>query len=105
MIFNKNENLSSRYVVPYMFLYQVKKVEYYLKLPSELSLIHPEFHVSILNKCISDPVYIVPTEGLGVYENLSYKEFPVEIIDRLFKNLRNKQVALVKVIWRNHLVE
>ncbi|XP_069150471.1 uncharacterized protein [Solanum lycopersicum] len=30
---------------------------------------------------------------------------PVEILDRQVKNLRNKEIATVKVLWRNHLVE
>ena len=38
-------------------------------------------------------------------ENLSYEEVLVEILDRQVKRLRNKEVASVKVLWRNHLVE
>ena len=38
-------------------------------------------------------------------ENLSYKEVLVEILDRNVKKLRNKEVASVKVLWRNHIVE
>ena len=44
-------------------------------------------------------------EGLGVDENLSYEEVRVEILDRLVKRLRNKEIATLKVLWRNHLVE
>ena len=47
---------------------------------------------------------ILPIEGLRVDENLSYEEFPVEILDRQVKKLRNKEVASVKVLWRNHIV-
>ena len=38
-------------------------------------------------------------------ENLSYEEVLVEILDLQVKKLRNKDVASVKVVWRNHLVE
>ncbi|WMV32635.1 hypothetical protein MTR67_026020, partial [Solanum verrucosum] len=38
-------------------------------------------------------------------ESLSYEEVPVEILDRQVKRLRNKEIASVKVLWRNHLVE
>ena len=48
---------------------------------------------------------ITPFEGLGVDENLSYKEVPVDILDRQVKELGNKKVSTVKVLWRNHLVE
>ena len=47
----------------------------------------------------------MPFEGLGVDENLSYKEVPVDILDRQVKELGNKKVSTVKVLWRNHLVE
>ena len=59
----------------------------------------------MLKKCLGDPASILPLEGLGVDEDLSYKEEPVEILDRHVKRLRNKEIATVKVLWRNHLVE
>ena len=59
----------------------------------------------MLKKCLGDPKSILPVKGLGVNENLSYEEVPVEISDRKVKQLRNKDVSTVKVLWRNHLVE
>ena len=59
----------------------------------------------MLKKCKSDPVSILPIEGLGVDENLYCEEVLVEILDRQVKKLRNKEVASVKVLYRNHLVE
>ncbi|KAL5540066.1 hypothetical protein UlMin_045796 [Ulmus minor] len=44
-------------------------------------------------------------EGDFIDEKLSYEERPVRILDRKTKELRNKTVALVKVLWRNHAVE
>ena len=48
---------------------------------------------------------ILPLEGLEVDANLSYEEVPVEVLDQQAKKLRNKEVASVKIIWKNHLVE
>ena len=59
MRFDKKRKLSSRYVGPYQILKRVKKVSYELELPNELSLVHPVFHVSMLKKCIGDPVSIL----------------------------------------------
>ncbi|KAH0684407.1 hypothetical protein KY289_022159 [Solanum tuberosum] len=42
---------------------------------------------------------------VGVDESLSYEEVLVENLDRQVKRLRNKEIASVKVLWRNHLVE
>ena len=38
-------------------------------------------------------------------DDLSYEEQPVQILGREEKELRNKTISLVKVLWRNHLVE
>ncbi|KAH0644862.1 hypothetical protein KY284_032746 [Solanum tuberosum] len=105
MRFGKKGKLSPQFVGPYQILKRIGKVAYELDFPNELAPVHPVFHVSMLKKCIGDPVSIIPLEGLGVDESLSYEEIFVEILDRQVKRLRNKEVAFVKVLWRNHLVE
>ena len=47
----------------------------------------------------------LPIEGLCVKDNLYFKEFLFKILDMQVKNLRNKDVVSVKVLWKNHLVE
>ena len=47
--------------------------------------------------------YLLKVWGVDVI--LSYEKVPVEILDRLIKRLRKKDIAIVKVLWRNHLVE
>ncbi|WMV29489.1 hypothetical protein MTR67_022874 [Solanum verrucosum] len=103
--FGKKGKLSPCYVGPYQILRRVGNVAYELDFPNELASVHPVFHVSMLKKCIRDPTSIVPLEGLGFRENLSYEVISIEILNRQVKKLSNKQVAFVKVLWRNHLVE
>ncbi|WMV24784.1 hypothetical protein MTR67_018169 [Solanum verrucosum] len=105
MRFGKKGKLSPRYVGPYHILRCVGKIAYELDFPNELASIHPIIHVSMLKKCVCDSKSIVSLEGLGVDENLSYEEVPVEISDWQVKMLRNKEGATVKVLWRNELVE
>ena len=83
---------------PYEILQRVGKVAYELKLPSEFAWVNPIFHVSMLKKCIGDPESILPIEGLGVEDNLSYEEVLVQILYRKVKKLRNKEVVSVKVL-------
>ena len=52
----------------------------------------------MLKKCLGDSTSILPLEGLRVEEDLFFEEVPVEILDRLIKRLRNKEVATVKVL-------
>ncbi|WMV41070.1 hypothetical protein MTR67_034455 [Solanum verrucosum] len=105
MRFGKKGKLSPRYVGPYHILRRVGKVAYELDFPNELVSVHPIFHISLLKKCVSYLTSIVPLEGLGVKQNLSYEKLLVEILDRQVKKLRNKEVASMKVLWRNHSVE
>ncbi|KAA0035733.1 pol protein [Cucumis melo var. makuwa] len=56
-------------------------------------------------KYVPDPSHVVDYEPLEIDENLSYAEQPVEVLAREVKTLRNKEIPLVKVLWRNHRVE
>ena len=70
-----------------------------------LALVYPIFLVSMIIMCISDLKSILPIKGLRVKDNLFYEEVPIQILDRKGKKLRNKEVASVEVLWKNHLVE
>ncbi|XP_075080574.1 uncharacterized protein LOC142166060 [Nicotiana tabacum] len=56
-------------------------------------------------KFMRDPSLMVPTEIIGVKDSLSYEEIPVAILDRQICKLKTKEIASVKVIWRNQKVE
>ena len=56
----------------------------------------------MLKRCSSDVESILPIDGVGVKDNLSDEEVPVKILDRQIKKLRNKEVASVKVLWKNN---
>ncbi|KAL5740169.1 hypothetical protein ACOSQ2_029349 [Xanthoceras sorbifolium] len=71
----------------------------------ELKKIYNVFHVSMLRRYRSDPSHSVETESIEIQPNLTYEEEPVEILDRELKELRNKTVPLVKILWRNHNME
>lgn len=78
---------------------------YEFKFPIEVSLVLLVFHVSMPKNWIGDPVSILPLEGLEVDANHSYEEVSVEILEWKLKNLRNKEIASVKILWKSHLVE
>ncbi|XP_049405240.1 uncharacterized protein LOC125868691 [Solanum stenotomum] len=81
MRFGKKGKLSPRYNGPY----QISK--------------------RIGNKCMGDPSLILPTENIRIKDSLSYEEIPVQMLDRQVRRLRMKDVASVKVLWRNQFVE
>ncbi|XP_070032286.1 uncharacterized protein [Nicotiana tomentosiformis] len=59
----------------------------------------------IESKVVGDPSLIVPVEAIEVNEELTYEEIPVAILDGQVWKLRNKEIASVKVLWRNYQVE
>jgi len=83
----------------------IVKVSHELELPNDLVLVHLIFHVSLLKKCVGDMTSVVPLEGLGLKENLSYEEGLVEILDQQVRKLKNKEGTSLKVLWRNQVVE
>ncbi|XP_070023189.1 uncharacterized protein [Nicotiana sylvestris] len=85
--------------------WRIGQVAYKLELPPEISLVHPVFHGSMLKKIVGDPSVIVPIGAIEVNEELSYEEIPVAILDRQVQKLRTKEIASVKVLWRNQQVE
>ena len=78
---------------------------YRLELPEELSRVHNVFHISMLRKYILDPSHVLEAPEIELRDDLSYEEQPVQILGREDKELDNKTISLVKVLWRNHLVE
>ena len=78
---------------------------YRLDLPEELARVHNVFHISMLRGYISDPSHVVEAPEIELRDDLSYEKQSVQILGREEKELRNKTISLVKVLWRNHLVE
>ncbi|KAL0536899.1 hypothetical protein IC582_025862 [Cucumis melo] len=103
--FEKRGKLSPRFVGPFEILERIGPVAYRLALPPSLTTAHDVFHVSMLRKYVPDPSHVVDYEPLEIDENMSYTEQPVEILAREVKTLRNKEIPLVKVLWRNHRIE
>ena len=54
---------------------------------------------------MGDPASVVTLESVEVKDRLSYEDVPVQILDRQVRRLRNKEVALVKVLGRSQSVE
>jgi hypothetical protein len=59
----------------------------------------------MLRKADLDPTRILPQIPMEVREDLTMEVQPVQIMDRSIKELRNKKVSLVKVLWRNSQIE
>ena len=105
MRFGKKGKLSPRFIGPYEVIEKVGPMAYRLALPPDLEKIHNVFHVSMLRRYLSDLSHVVFSETIELRLDLTYEEEPVEILAREVKELRNKKIMLVKVLWRNHKTE
>ncbi|KAK6118822.1 hypothetical protein DH2020_047435 [Rehmannia glutinosa] len=98
----KGGKLSPRYVGPYKILQRIGKLAYRLELPAPYAGMHGVFHVSRLKKYQLDPEHIITRDTLPLMENLSYTERPIWIIDQQIRQLRKREISIVKVVWQNH---
>ena len=105
MRFGKNGKLNPRFISPYEVIEKVGPVVYRLELPPELEKIYNVFHVSMLRRYRSDSSHVVSSETIELRPDLTYEKEPVEILAHEVKQLRNKLITLVKVLWRNHKTE
>ncbi|GKB59053.1 putative reverse transcriptase domain-containing protein [Tanacetum coccineum] len=95
--FGKRGKLNPWYIVPFKILKRVGPVAYTLELPEELSNVHSTFHVSNLNKCLSDESLVNPMKELLLDDKLNFVEEPIEIMDREVKQLRQSRIPISKV--------
>ena len=101
---SKNK-LAPRYVGPFEILDRIGPVAYRLALPPALERMHNVFHVSQLRKYVPNPDHIVSYGPLQIQQDMSYTEEQMQILDRKEKQLRSKNIPLVKVLWRNQQIE
>ena len=100
--FGRRGKLRPRYIGPYEIIARVGPGAYILDLPPELFKVHNVFNVSMLRKYIPDPSHVLRDQQVELKDNLTYKEQPMQIVDRREQILWNKIIPLVKVLWENH---
>ncbi|WMV19066.1 hypothetical protein MTR67_012451 [Solanum verrucosum] len=59
----------------------------------------------MLKKYHGNESCIIRWDSVLLDENLSYEEEPVAILDREVRKLRSKEIASIKIQWKNQTVE
>ncbi|GJT16099.1 putative reverse transcriptase domain-containing protein [Tanacetum coccineum] len=78
---------------------RVGEVAYVLELLEEMKGIHNTFHVSYLRKCLADATSVVTLDDIEIDLELTSQEDLEAILGRKIRQLRNKEIPLVKVKW------
>lgn len=94
--------LSPWYIGWYDIIETINPIAYILDFPVELEHAHNVFHVSQLRKYILNLDHVLVTEPIEVIEDLTYEECLIQTLAHRDKQLHNKQLTLVKVLWANH---
>ena len=55
--------------------------------------------MSQLRKYISDPTHVIRPDTVQLKNNLTFDAMLIQILDKKVKELRGRQIPLVKVIW------
>ncbi|KAA3477531.1 polyprotein [Gossypium australe] len=103
--FGRKGKLSPRFIGPYEIVERIEPVAYRLALPLELEKIHNVFHISMLRRYRSDPSHVISLVDVEIQVDLTYNEELIKILALQIKELRNKRIALVKVLWHKHEIE
>jgi hypothetical protein len=94
--------LAPRYVGPFTILSKRGELAYQLELPPNFPDVHDVFHVSQLKRCFKDPIRGVDYEALDLQEDLSYREYPVRILDEAERKTRRQTIKFLKIQWSHH---
>jgi hypothetical protein len=100
--FGVKGKLAPRYIGPYHILAKRGAAAYKLDLPPSLSAFHNVFHVSQLKQCLQVPTEETKMENLDLQPDLSYREYPIRILDQKECVTRNCSIKFLKVQWSNH---
>ncbi|KAA3472728.1 Retrotransposable element Tf2 [Gossypium australe] len=103
--FGRKGKLSPRFIGSYEVIEKIRLVAYQLALPTELKRIHNVFYVSMLRHYRSDPSHVISPAEVEIQPDMTYGEKSINILAREVKQLRNKSIALIKVLWQRHGVE
>src|SRR6187551_1451454 len=95
--FKVKGKLSPRFIGPFKIVDRKGEVAYQLELPARLSDVHDVFHISQLKKCLRVPKEELPLDELDVQDDLTYKEYPAEILETAERVTRSKVIKMCKV--------
>jgi hypothetical protein len=103
--FGLKGKLAPRYIGHFEIIEACGTVAYRLCLPSQLAAIHDVFCISQLKKCIKVPTEIIEQQAIEIEPDLSYAEWPIQILDTKERTTRRRKIRMYKILWDHHTEE
>jgi hypothetical protein len=100
--FGINGKVAPRYIGPYAIIDKYGPLSYKVELPSKLSGVHNVFHVPQLKRCLKPPTDAVIEDTIPLEPDLTYKAYPIKILNQQDRITRNKTTRFYKVQWNDH---
>jgi hypothetical protein len=94
--------LAPRYIGSYPILDKYGPTSYQVELPVKLLGVHNVFHVSQLKRCLKPPIDVVIEDTIALEPDLTYKAYPIKILDQQDRVTRNKSTRFYKIQWNEH---
>jgi hypothetical protein len=100
--FGIKEKLAPHYIGLYSIIDKYGPTSYQVELPVKLSGVHNVFHISQLNRCLKPPTDVVIEDTIPLEPDLTYKAYPIKILNQQDRVTRNKTTRFYKIQWNEH---
>jgi hypothetical protein len=94
--------LAPCYIGLYPIIEMYGPMSYQLELPSNLLGVHNMFHVSQLKRCLKPLMDVVMEDIIPLELDLTYKAYPIRILEQQDWTTRQKTSRFYKVQWNGH---
>jgi hypothetical protein len=99
--FGIKRKLALLYIGSYPILEKYGLLAYRVELPSRLSSVHNVFHVQ-LKRCLKPPTDVAIEDNIPLEPDLTYKCYPIKILDQQDQDTWKKTIRFYKVQWNDH---
>jgi hypothetical protein len=100
--FGLKGKLAPRYIGPYPIIDKYGPTSYQVELSAKLSGVLNVFHVSQLKRCPKPPTDMIIEDTIPLESDLTYKAYPIKILDQQDRVTRNKTTQFYKIQWNEH---
>jgi hypothetical protein len=100
--FDIKGKLAPCYIGSYPIIDKYGPTSYQVELPMRLSGVQNVFHVSQLKRCLKPPTDVVIEDTIPLELDLTYKAYPIKVLDQQDRVTHNKTTRFYKIKWNDH---